>query len=122
MTDSQRAACHTAIHTASAACAAVGAGLAQLPCSDTVIIAPIQLTMSIALAKVFDLDLDNGVHKAAIATAAASVVGRTVSQVAIGWLPLFGNIINATTAASVTETIGWIIADDFERLAAEYYD
>lgn len=119
MTDSQYTACHAAIHTASAACAAVGAGLAQFPGSDALIIAPIQLTMSVALAKVFDLELDEAAHKAAIATASASMVGRAVSQVAIGWFPLFGNVINAATAASLTEAIGWIIAEEFEARSLE---
>jgi len=118
MTKSQRAACHTAIHTASVACAAVGAGLAQLPCSDNLIITPIQLTMSVALAKVFNLELEQGAHKAAIASATASAVGRAATQVAVGWFPLFGNVINATTAASLTEAVGWIIAKDFEKRAA----
>lgn len=49
------------------------------------------------------------------ASAAAATVGRTTSQVFIGWIPGLGNIINAATAASITETIGWIMAKEFEK-------
>jgi hypothetical protein len=40
-------------------------------------------------------------------------VGRSISQVLVGWLPIYENIINASTAAGVTETIGWAVAKDF---------
>lgn len=57
MTISQSVRCHAIIHTASAACAAVGAGLAQAPCSDSLIIAPIQTAMVVSLGQVFGVAL-----------------------------------------------------------------
>lgn len=117
MTASQKTACNLAIHTASAACAAVGAGLAQIPCSDNLVITPIQLTMTISLAKAFGLSIDEATAKSALASATAATIGRAVSQIGIGWFPGYGNVVNAVTAASVTETIGWVIAADFERQA-----
>ena len=47
-------------------------------------------------------------------TAAATLVGRGVSQALVGWIPGVGNIINASTAASITEGLGWIVAKNFE--------
>lgn len=47
----QRDKCHAIIHTASATAAAVGAELAQIPCSDNVIITPIQLVKTISLGR-----------------------------------------------------------------------
>lgn len=35
------------------------------------------------------------------------MAGRGISQVLVGWIPGYGNAINATTAAAVTEAIGW---------------
>lgn len=102
------------IHTASSSAAAVGAGLAQVPGSDNLVITPIQLTMAISLGKVFGITLDQCAAKAAVASAAAAMVGRTISQVVIGWIPGMGNVINAVTAATVTEAIGWIMAKEFE--------
>lgn len=109
--------CAGIIHTASAAAAAVGGGLAQIPASDNTIITPIQLTMAVSLGKVFGITLDESAAKAAVAGAAAATVGRAASQVLIGWLPGVGNIVNAATAASITETIGWIMAKEFSDCA-----
>ena len=113
MTDTQKAKCHAIIHSASASAAAVGAGLAQIPCSDNAVITPIQLTMTISLGRVFGLELTESAARAAVASVAAATVGRTVSQILIGWLPIAGNLVNAGTAATVTEAIGWLLAEEF---------
>ena len=115
MTSREIGLCNGIIHTASVAAAAVGGGLAQIPGSDNAIITPIQLTMAISLGKVFDIELDQSAAKATLASAAAASVGRTASQMLIGWIPGMGNIINAATAATLTEAIGWIMANEFER-------
>lgn len=114
MTTREKGLCSGIIHSASAAAAAVGGGLAQIPTSDNLIITPIQLTMAISLGKVFEITLDQSAAKAAVASAAAATVGRTASQIFIGWIPGVGNIVNAATAATITEAIGWIMAKEFE--------
>ena len=113
----QKAKCHKIIHFASVSAASAGAGLAQFPCSDNAVITPIQLVMIISLGRVFGIELTDSTAKASLASAAAATVGRTASQVLVGWLPGFGNIVNAFTAASITETIGWLVAEDFARQA-----
>lgn len=115
MTEEQRKKCHAIIHTASVSAAGVGAGLAQIPGSDNAVLTPIQLTMVISLGKVFDKSLSESTAKAAIGSVAASTIGRTVSQLLVGWIPGVGNAINATTAASLTETLGWTIAKEFDE-------
>lgn len=115
MTLNEKKQCSRIIHTASSAAAAVGAGLAQIPGSDNALITPIQLTMTISLGKVFGMELEESAAKAAIASAVGASIGRTISQFLIGWIPGFGNVVNATTAASVTEAIGWRIAADFAK-------
>ncbi len=114
MTNRETALCNGIIHGASAAAAAVGGGLAQIPGSDNVVITPIQITMAVSLGAVFGVTLDQSAAKAAVASATAATVGRTLSQVFVGWIPGLGNIINATTAAALTESIGWIMAKEFE--------
>ena len=113
MNNQQRAKCHAIIHSASASAGAVGAGLAQIPCSDNAIITPIQLVMTIALGRVFGIDLTDSAASATAASVAAATVGRTTSQLFLGWIPIAGNIINAGTAATITEPIVWLLADDF---------
>lgn len=113
----QKAKCHAIIHSASASAGAVGAGLAQIPCSDNAVITPIQLVMTVSLGRVFGIELTDSAARAALASVAAATVGRTASQLLLGWIPIAGNIINAGTAASITEAIGWLLAEDFASQA-----
>jgi uncharacterized protein (DUF697 family) len=41
------------------------------------------------------------------------MVGRAASEFLVGWIPVAGNAINATTAAAITEFLGWVIANEF---------
>ena len=103
------------IHAASLATAGVGAGLAQLPGSDASVIVPIQVTMVLSLGKVFNRPIKEGMAKSLIMQTTATMLGRGVSQFLVGWIPVAGNAINATTAFSITEALGWIIANEFAQ-------
>lgn len=115
MTYMQKIKCHSIIHTASLFCGSIGAGLSQLPCADSVAIIPIQITMIISLGSVFGIRLNQSTAEATLATATATMTGRGVSQVLIGWAPGIGNLINASTAFGITETIGFSVANDFDN-------
>ncbi len=105
---------HGIIHTASASAAVVGAGLAQVPGSDNAFITPIQITMLIALAHLHGVTLTRGAAAAKLSFFAAAMVGRAASQALVGWIPGYGNAINATTAATITQAIGWSVNSYFE--------
>lgn len=113
MDEEQKKKCHQIIHTASTLAGGVGAGLAQIPLSDNAVIIPIQTTMTVALGSVFGMKLTKSAATATAATALASTVGRGTSQVLVGWIPGYGNVINASTAAAITEAVGWHIANEF---------
>lgn len=115
MTGEQNSSCHKIIHTAATSAGAIGAGLAQLPMSDSLAIMPIQIAMIASLGKVFGRDLSETTIKSLLGAAAATVAGRTASQVLLGWIPIFGNALNASTAFGITEAIGWKIANDFDK-------
>ena len=115
MDSAQQKRCHAIIHSAAAAAAGVGAGLAQIPGSDNAVIVPIQIAMITSLGHVFGINLTTSAAHAALSTAAASVVGRGVSQFLVGWIPGIGNAINASTAFAVTESIGWAYAKSCEN-------
>lgn len=117
MSDDQYAKCHAAIHTASIAAGATGAGVAQLPCSDSIPIMSIQVTMTIAIGKIFDTDITSGIAWGLIKSQIAKIVGRSVSQLLVGWMPGIGNAINASTAAILTERFGWGVAELFAKQA-----
>lgn len=117
MSITQKVLCHTIIHTAGASAGAVGFGLAQIPLSDNAVIVPIQVTMTIALGQVFGLEFTKRAAAATAASASGTLLGRAASQLGAGWVPVAGNIINAGTAASLTEALGWMLAEDFAKRA-----
>ena len=121
MTDSENAKCHSIIHSAAVAAGAIGAGLAQLPLSDNLVIMPIQIGMVASLGSVFGKSLGQSAITSLISAAAGTVVGRSASQALLGWIPGVGNVINASTAFTITEAIGWSIANNFaaEKREAE---
>ena len=120
MNDSQQNKCHAIIHSTAGVCAAIGAGMAQLPGTDSSLIIPIQVRMIISLGAVFDIGLEESTAKATLATATATMVGRGLSQALLGWIPGYGNALNASTAFAVTESIGWAIANDFETRESQH--
>jgi len=113
MNSTQENKCHAIIHSASALAAAAGAGLALLPGSDSAVIIPIQVGMVISLGAVFGKEISKSVATSTLTTATTTMVGRGISQFLVGWIPGFGNALNATTAAAVTETAGWAVANSF---------
>ena len=115
MTSEQKSKCHVIIHGASSAAGAVGGGLAQIPCSDNAVIVPIQIGMIISLGAVFGKTISKTTAKSILKTGTATNVGRGISQILVGWIPVFGNVINATTAAGVTEALGWYVANAFDK-------
>jgi len=110
--------CHVAIHTASAA--AVAAGAIPIPVADTIPICAAQVTMIVALGKIFDITVSQSVAKAIIGIGAAQMAGRALVS-GLKAIPGVGTVLGATicaaTAGTFTETLGWIVADDFYRMS-----
>jgi len=98
---------HGVIHTASLAAAGVGAGLAQIPGSDTPVLCSIQTLMIMAVADLHGASMTKTAAADLLLTFTASMAGRGLSQVLLGWVPALGNAINAATAAALTEAVGW---------------
>jgi uncharacterized protein (DUF697 family) len=65
---------------------------------------------------VFGIRVTEGAAKGILSTLAASFIGRGISQALVGWIPGLGNIINAGTAAAITEAIGWTAVEHFKSL------
>lgn len=108
---------HGIIHTAAAASALVGGGLAQLPGSDAPILAGLQSAMIISLAEVHGVGITKTAAIDLLLTFTATIGGRTLSQFLVGWLPGIGNAINASTAAALTEAVGWAADAHFSPAA-----
>ena len=119
MLEERRDKCHAIIHGAAVTTAGIGAGLAQIPLADSIPITAAQVGMIIAIAHIYDIDLAEGTAKALLGGFSTSVVGRNVAGVLIGWIPGIGNALKASTAAALTEAIGWAAVHHFENLEAE---
>ncbi len=98
---------HVIIHGASTAAAGVGAGLAQVPGADAPVLMSLQTAMVVGIAQQYDVSLTKAAAADLVLTFAASMAGRGISQILVGWVPVAGNAINASTAAAITEAIGW---------------
>lgn len=115
MTDKEKKSCHHIIHMNAVAASGVAAGLAQLPSADLPALMAIEIEMVIALGKVFDISVTESGAKGLITSLAGATIGRTISQWLVGWIPVYGNAINASTAAGVVEALGWAAADHFDN-------
>jgi len=93
LTKTQKRKYHVIIHAAPTGTAAVGAGLAQLPDSDNVMIVPMQVGMILSLGNVFYIKLTQIFLKTFLANTTATMVGRGISQVLVGWI-LGLNLLN----------------------------
>ena len=111
--------CHVAIHSATAASAAAGA--IPIPMSDAIPITAAQIGMIIALGKAFDITLSEAAAKSIAGVGLTQQVGRAVVANALKMIPgvgtIVGGAIGASTAAALTEALGWVIADDFYRIS-----
>ena len=103
------------IHIASILTLMIGAGFAQLPGSDASVIVPIQIMMVIALSSIFNKTIAQALAKGVIMKTTVTMIGRMVSEFLIGWIPIAGNILNALTAFTITQMVGWIIANEFAQ-------
>lgn len=111
--------CQVAIHSATAASAAAGA--IPIPMSDAIPITAAQIGMIIAIGKAFDITLSESVAKSLIGVGVTQSAGRAIVSNILKAVPgvgtVAGGMIGASTAAALTEALGWVIADDFYRMS-----
>lgn len=116
MTSDQVTKCNAAIHTASVAAGAAGA--IPIPVADAIPISGAQVTMVLALGKIFGQKVTESAAKGLIGAAASTLVGRSL----VKFIPVVGWGISAAVAAGVTEAIGWSIAVDFAKAARKEWE
>ena len=109
--------CAAVIHTATTAAAA--AGVIPIPMADTIPITAAQVTMIIGLGRVFDISLSEAAAKSILGGTMASQTGRAIFSGIIKGIPgvgtVVGGAISAGTSIALTETLGWIVAEDFYK-------
>lgn len=117
MPDDLKSKCAAVIHTATTAAAA--AGIIPIPMADTIPITGAQMTMIMGLAKVFDIPMTQAAAQSILGGTMASQAGRTIFSNIIKGIPgvgtVVGGVISVGTSVALTETLGWIVAEDFYK-------
>ena len=52
-----------------------------------------------------------------VATMGGKIAAKAATNLLVGWIPGVGNAVNASVAAGITESLGWMIAKDFDNEA-----
>ena len=111
--------CNIIIHPATGASAV--AGLIPIPMSDAIPITVAQIGMIIKIGDLFDISLSEAAAKSIAGVALTQQAGRSVASGLLKMIPgvgtLIGGIISGSTAAALTEFLGWVVADDFFRMS-----
>ncbi len=98
--------CAVIIHGASAA-AGAAAAVSVVPGADAVAIAPVQVAMITALANEFDVHWTAAAVRSTLYASLGTIFGKGGANLILRWAPVYGNVVRATVAASVTEALGW---------------
>lgn len=109
----RRKRCAAIIHSASAV-AATAAGVAMVPGSDSIAIAPVQVAMITALADEYDIPWTDGAVRSTLYATLGTMVGKGGANLVLRWVPVYGNLIRAGVAVSVTEALGWAVVKKLE--------
>lgn len=111
--------CKIVIHTATTA--ATAAGAFPIPISDTIPITAAQVTMIVALGKIFDMSISESAAKSIAGVTLAQSAGRAAFSGILKMIPgagsVIGGIVGAVTASALTETLGWSLANDFYKMS-----
>ena len=106
--------CSAIIHTASAA-AATAAAATVVPGSDSVAIAPVQVAMITALADEFEVHWTDAAVRSTLYATLGTMVGRGGANLVLRWVPVYGNVVRAAVAVSVTQALGWAVVRKLRR-------
>ncbi len=106
--------CRAIIHTASAG-AATAAAVSIVPGADSVAIAPIQVGMITALADEFEVPWTDAAVRSTLYATLGTIVGRGGANLILRWIPVYGGVIRAGVAASVTQALGRAVVAKLEK-------
>lgn len=98
---------------------AIAAAAAPIPLSDSAMLAPIQLTMSVHIMRIYGIDNCKGAITGVINSTIVSQIGKTLAKTLIGnvakLIPgvgsVVGGVINSVVAATLTAAIGYAISE-----------
>lgn len=105
---------------AAIAAASLAGGANPIPMSDSVIIAPIQITLAVTLSKIYGFnDLGNSVMSL-LKTQVISLIGKQVVAGITKFIPVLGQVINAGVAGALTGGLGYGLKSLYQSAYLEY--
>ena len=104
--------CAAIIHSASAVAAT--AAVTVVPGSDSIAIAPVQVAMITALANEFGIPWTDGAVRSTLYATLGTMVGKGGANLVLRWVPVYGNLVRAAVAVSVTQALGWAVVKKLE--------
>ena len=103
--------CKIAIHTATTAAATAGA--LPIPIADTIPITAAQVTMIVALGKIFDMSISESAAKSIAAITLAQSTGRAAFSGILKAIPGAGSVIGGMVGAATASAL----ANDFYKMS-----
>ena len=85
-----------------------------MPLADIPPLMVIQSAMVVAIARQHGVGTADSAAEKLIGVVATRAIGIGIARQLLGWFPGFGNVIKASTAAALTEGLGWA-ADAYFR-------
>ncbi len=105
-----------------AATTAATAVLNPLPLADTILIVPQQLTMAIALSKIFMFDSVTETAGNVLKTQLAAIAGRQIAAGFLKFVPLVGQVVNAVVAGAITYGLGMALTEAYSKAYEQFLE
>lgn len=97
------------------AVAAAAAVVTPIPCADSVVLIPIQVTMTMHIMRTYGIDKISGAVSSLVSSTIISTLGRTIAGGLLKLIPVvgtvFGTLVNGTVATSITLALGYAISE-----------
>lgn len=112
ITAEEKEKCNYIIHGAATAAGAIG--VIPIPGSDILPLIGVQVSMIIALARVFNYPITENIAKEMVKTYLMGQAAKILAAQLAKLIP-FGSAANATVAVGLTEVLGWETAEKFKK-------
>lgn len=101
---------------------ATSAGLNPFPMSDSLLIIPQQIAMSIKISEIFRFDSFGENTKALLQSQLVSLAGKQLVTSLTKFIPIAGQIINASVAGAMTFALGATLIEIYVKAYKDYLD
>lgn len=101
---------------------AAAAGINPLPLSDAALILPQQIAMAVSLSRSFGFDSLGDHFTTLLKTQVVSIIGKQLATSLTKFIPVLGQIINATVAGTITGALGLTLIQLYSKAYLTYLE